>query len=102
MTKKSKDCKKENDVQNHSFDVSIRHYLKGGETMKKRLKLKQLRVGLDMSQEQMADSLGVSRSTYAAIENGQRYGTLKFWKTLEVTHNVPHAEVYEIMTEIEF
>ena len=68
----------------------------------KRIKMKQWRVGLDMSQEQMADSLGVSRSMYSAIENGQRYGTLKFWKTLEVTYNVPHAKVYEFMTEIEF
>ena len=68
----------------------------------KRIKLKQLRVALDLSQEQMAESLDVSRSMYAAIENGQRYGTLKFWKTLEVTHNVPKAEVYEMMTEIEF
>jgi DNA-binding XRE family transcriptional regulator len=80
--------------------------LKGGdkveEKSKKRIKMKQWRVGLDMSQEQMADSLNVSRSLYAAVENGQRYGTLKFWKNLEVTHNVPKSDVYEFMTEIEF
>jgi DNA-binding XRE family transcriptional regulator len=79
--------------------------LKGGEKVEKtqkRIKLKQFRIGLDLSQEQMADSLGVSRSMYAAIENGQRYGTLKFWKNLEVTHNVSPADVYEMMTEIEF
>ena len=70
--------------------------------MAKRLKLKQFRVGLDLSQEQMADSLEVSRSMYAAIENGQRYGKLPFWKKLEVTHNVPSQAVYEMMTEIEF
>ena len=70
--------------------------------MAKRLKLKQLRVGLDLSQEQMADTLEVSRSMYAAIENGQRYGKMSFWKTLEVKHNVPKEEVYEMMTEIEF
>lgn len=70
--------------------------------MAKRLKLKQLRVGLDLSQEQMADTLGVGRSQYAAIENGQRYGTLKFWRNLQETHNVPKAEVYDMMTEIEF
>lgn len=70
--------------------------------MAKRLKLKQFRVGLDLSQEQMADTLDVSRSMYAAIENGQRYGKMHFWKTLEVTHNVPKEEVYEMMTEIEF
>lgn len=72
------------------------------EKAQKRIKMKQWRVGLDMSQEQMADSLGVSRSLYAAVENGQRYGTLKFWKTLEVTHNVPKSDVYDMMTEIEF
>lgn len=70
--------------------------------MAKRLKLKQFRVGLDLSQEQMAESLSVSRSLYASIENGQRYGTLKFWKNLEVTHSVPKQEVYDMMTEIEF
>ena len=70
--------------------------------MAKRLKLKQLRVSLDLSQEQMAETLGISRSMYAAIENGQRYGRLPFWKNLEVTHNVPSHEVYEMMTEIEF
>lgn len=72
------------------------------EKAQKRIKLKQLRVALDLSQEQMADSLGVSRSMYSSIENGQRYGTLKFWKKLEVTHNVLPADVYEMMTEIEF
>lgn len=70
--------------------------------MAKRLKLKQLRVSLDLSQEQMAETLGISRSMYAAIENGQRYGKLPFWKNLEVTHNVPSQEVYAMMTEIEF
>ncbi len=69
---------------------------------KKRIKLKQFRIGLDLSQEQMADSLGVSRSMYAAIENGQRYGTLPFWSKLQITHDVPKQDVYDMMTEIEF
>ena len=69
---------------------------------KKRIKLKQLRIGLDLSQEQMADRLNVSRSQYAAIENGQRYGTLKFWRNLQETLVVPKADVYDMMTEIEF
>ena len=70
--------------------------------MTKRIKLKQLRVGLDLSQEQMAETLDVSRSMYAAIENGQRYGTLRFWEKLRITHNVSKESVYEMMTEIEF
>lgn len=70
--------------------------------MTKRLKLKQLRVSLDLSQEQMADRLNVSRSLYAAVENGKRYGTLKFWHNLQMTLAVPKQEVFEIMTEIEF
>ena len=69
---------------------------------KKRIKLKQLRVGLDLSQEQIAERLNVSRSMYAAIENGQRYGTLKFWRNLQETLAVPKDEVYEMMVEIEF
>ena len=70
--------------------------------MAKRIKMKQMRIGLDLSQEQMADRLGVSRSLYAAVENGQRYGTLKFWNNLQVTFAVPKQEVFEMMTEIEF
>jgi DNA-binding XRE family transcriptional regulator len=70
--------------------------------MAKRIKLKQMRVGLDLSQEQMAERLNVSRSMYAAVENGQRYGTLKFWNNLQVTFVVPKQEVFEMMTEIEF
>ena len=69
---------------------------------KKRLKLKQLRVSLDLSQEQMADRLGISRTMYVAIENGRRYGTLKFWRNLQETFVVPKGEVFEMMTEIEF
>lgn len=70
--------------------------------MAKRIKLKQLRVGLDLSQEQMADKLEVSRSNYAAIENGKRYGTLRFWRDLQIKCNVSKDEAFEMMTEIEF
>jgi DNA-binding XRE family transcriptional regulator len=69
---------------------------------KKRIKMKQMRIGLDLSQEQMADRLNVSRSLYAAIENGKRYGTLKFWRNLQETLSLPKDEVFEMMTEIEF
>jgi len=68
----------------------------------KRIKLKQFRVSLDLSQEQLADALEISRSQYAAIENGQRYGTLKFWSRLQEKYNLPKAGVYDMMTEIEF
>lgn len=70
---------------------------------KGRLLLRQLRVKLgNLSQEEMAKALGVSRSMYAAIENGKRYGTLKFWRKLQETFNVPKDEVFEMMTEIDF
>lgn len=70
--------------------------------MAKRIKLKQLRVGLDLTQDEMAQTLDVSRALYAAIENGQRYGTLPFWEKLRITHNLTKESTYEMMTEIEF
>lgn len=70
--------------------------------IEKRIKLKQFRISLDMSQEQFADALEISRSQYAAIENGQRYGTLKFWNRLQSKYNLPKSDVFDMMTEIEF
>ena len=65
----------------------------------KRIKLKQLRVGLDLSQEQMADKLAVSRSHYLLIESGKRIGSLKFWQTVQETFALPTEELHAIMYE---
>ena len=45
--------------------------------MAKNLKLKSARAALDMSQQQLAESVGVSRQTINAIEKGDYNPTLK-------------------------
>lgn len=43
----------------------------------KNLRLKAARAGLDMSQQQLADAVGVSRQTINAIEKGDYNPTVK-------------------------
>ncbi len=43
----------------------------------KNLKLKAARVGMDMSQSQLAEAVGVSGRTIKAIENGEYNPTIK-------------------------
>lgn len=50
---------------------------KEGERMAKNLKLKSARAALDMSQQQLAEAVGVSRQTINAIEKGDYNPTLK-------------------------
>ncbi|MBQ5334168.1 MAG: helix-turn-helix transcriptional regulator [Oscillospiraceae bacterium] len=45
--------------------------------MAKNLKLKSARAALDMSQQQLAEAVGVSRQTINAIEKGDYNPTLK-------------------------
>lgn len=48
-----------------------------------RLELKVLRTKSNLTQNQMADRLGVTRVNYLLIENGKSNGTLKFWDRLQ-------------------
>ena len=43
----------------------------------KNLRLKSARAALDMSQQQLADAVGVSRQTFNAIEKGDYNPTIK-------------------------
>ena len=43
----------------------------------KNLRLKEARAGLDMSQKELADKVGVSRQTISAIEKGDYNPTIK-------------------------
>ena len=55
----------------------------------KNLRLKSARAALDMSQQQLADAVGVSRQTINAIEKGDHNPTIKLClaicKTLDKT-----------------
>lgn len=60
-------------------------------------KLKVLRVKEDLTQDEMAKKLGVSRQTYQAIESGERRGSEEFWLSVHGVFNVPASEMWELM-----
>lgn len=62
----------------------------------KRIKLKMFRTSLDLSQEDMAKVLGVSRSQYSQIENGKRDGTLSFWKKLQRVFDISDEDMWAL------
>ena len=62
----------------------------------KRIKLKQFRIGKGLTQKEMADRLGRSRSSYIAIENGQRNAHHCFWNRLQREFNIPDSEMYSL------
>lgn len=63
----------------------------------KRIKLKQFRIGLDFTQEEMAKRLRVSRVQYAQIENGKQLGKQQFWNNLQEAFNIPDSEMWAFM-----
>lgn len=63
-----------------------------------RLNLKIFRISHDLTQEEMAEKIGVSRMTYSNVESGRRGGQLDvFWNNLQKAFNVPDSEMYNIM-----
>lgn len=48
-----------------------------------RLNLRLLRVKNGLTQDQMAERLGVTRSTYSNIESGKSNGRMSFWLNLQ-------------------
>lgn len=69
--------------------------------MGKRIALKQFRIGVKLTQQGMADKLYVSRSTYIAIENGARNGTVDFWRTFQKAFSIPDAEIWKYQKQDE-
>lgn len=61
-----------------------------------RMNLKLLRVKHGLTQEQMAEKVGCTRGTYAAIENGTRNGRDYFWKSLQKAFNIPDEDMWAL------
>ena len=61
----------------------ILFYWKGSVKIKMRKKLKEARRKAGMTQQQMADKLGIGLRHYQHIEAGQRTGDFLIWDTLE-------------------
>lgn len=54
-----------------------------------------------MSQQEMAEKLGCTRSRYAGIEAGRRNGAQEFWATLQQTFNISDDEMWGLMSREE-
>lgn len=62
-----------------------------------RLNLKLFRVKHKLNQSEIAKKIGVTRQTYAHIEQGKRMGNHHFWNNLQTVFNVPDDEMYKLM-----
>ena len=60
----------------------------------KNLRLKSARAALDMSQQQLADAVGVSRQTINAIEKGDYNPTIKLCSAICKTLNKTLDELF--------
>ena len=61
--------------------------------------LKVLRVENHLTQDEMAKKVGVSRPTYAAVENGQLRGSEGFWKVVQGKFEIPDEKMWELMRD---
>ncbi len=61
--------------------------------MRKNLKI--LRIQNDLTQDGMADRLGVSRTGYINVELGKSKGSIDFW--LKVKKEFPDADIEELV-----
>ena len=53
-----------------------------------RANLKRARQNKGMTQQQVADYLGISERQYQYIESGERLGKIKYWDSLEDLFNL--------------
>lgn len=61
-----------------------------------RTALKQFRVGVHLTQEEMAEKIGVSRATYSFVEKGKRSGNAEFWNNLQKAFDVPDSDMWQL------
>lgn len=63
--------------------------------MADRRELKVLRAKHGLTQAQMSEKIGVSRSIYSQVETGQRRCTLDFLEKLQTAFHIPNAEIWK-------
>ena len=55
-----------------------------------------LRAKHGLTRAEMADKIGVSRSTYSEIENGKRSCSQKFLSKLQAAFDIPDTDMWEL------
>lgn len=62
--------------------------------------LKIFRVKQNLTQQQLAEQMGVSVATYNLIENGTRRGSQEFWLKLQQTYKLEDGDVWKMQKNI--
>ena len=65
--------------------------------MRKRLKDK--RKALDYTQQEVAEEVGITRTYYSEIENGNRNCNIKIWIRIAECLEIPKAEIISYIEE---
>jgi len=63
--------------------------------------LKLLRVKYGLTQEGMATKLGMSRQSYAKIENGMADGNIQFWAKVQRAFKISSEEMWHLINDEE-
>lgn len=64
---------------------------------RRRTALKVVRVKNNLTQQQAADKIGVSRNSYIPIEFGARPGTMAFWSRVQKAFHIPDSEMWGLI-----
>ena len=67
-----------------------------------RIELKLLRVKNQLTQQQLAEKLGVSYATYNLIERGQRKGSTEVWTKIQQLFNISDADMWKLYANKEY
>ena len=62
----------------------------------KNKELKKMRVDMGVSQQDVAQAIGVGISTYSVIENGSRMGSVETWIKLQKYFNIKDEDMWAL------
>lgn len=69
--------------------------------MERQTELRVLRARYNLTQEQTADILGVSRATYVNVENGKQRGSVELWQKIQKAFDLSDADTWRMMRDAE-
>lgn len=64
-----------------------------------RSKLKKKRMSLNLTQQETADLIGITRTYYTEIENGNRECKIQIWLKIAKAFGIPDSELISYITE---
>lgn len=65
--------------------------------MHKKLKLQ--RTQKELTQQQLADKIGITTATYIDIEKGRKYGSINMWKKIQKEFNIPDQIMWSFIVK---